>query len=256
MPENNSIEEIFLKALTQFTYKEEDLDYSVLDKHIKVLETLANIGNSGTGIFDFSKRQIIYYSPNFGSLLGYRSSDYQELGQYFFAAKIHPEDALRLSKVGLAILKIMNNLSEYEKLDYKHVFEYRMLNAENNYVRLVEQYQVLELDPHGQLWLMLTIVDLSPNQDVSEPSKSQLMNFKTGKMIPIEPTHDLQLELTKRELEILRLVKSGLLSKEISDKLSISVHTVNTHRQRVLEKLQANNSIEAVKFAASLGLLD
>lgn len=256
MSENNSIEEIFLKALTQFSYNEKELDYSILDKHIKVLETLASIGNSGTGIFDFSKRKIIYYSPNFGSLLGYQPSDYQELGQYFFAGKIHPDDAVTLSKVGLAILKLLYNLSIDERLNYKHVFEYRMLNAQNKYVRLIEQYQVLELDAQGQMWLMLTIVDLSPNQDESKPCKSQLLNFKTGKMVPIEPSPNIQLELTKRELEILKLVKNGLLSKEISDQLSISVHTVNTHRQRFLEKLNANNSIEAVKFAARLGLLD
>ncbi|WP_428838896.1 LuxR C-terminal-related transcriptional regulator [Gelidibacter algens] len=42
----------------------------------------------------------------------------------------------------------------------------------------------------------------------------------------------------------------------MSDKLSISLHTVNTHRQRFLEKLGANNSIEAVIFASKFGLLD
>jgi DNA-binding CsgD family transcriptional regulator len=47
-----------------------------------------------------------------------------------------------------------------------------------------------------------------------------------------------------------------LLSKEISNVLSISLHTVNTHRQRFLEKLGANNSMEAVMFASRFGLLD
>ncbi|MDR0368534.1 MAG: LuxR C-terminal-related transcriptional regulator, partial [Bacteroidales bacterium] len=61
--------------------------------------------------------------------------------------------------------------------------------------------------------------------------------------------------LTKREIEILKLVKDGFLSKEISDKLSISLHTVNTHRQRVLEKLRVDNSIEAVMLASKLGLI-
>jgi DNA-binding NarL/FixJ family response regulator len=131
-----------------------------------------------------------------------------------------------------------------------------MLNAQNQYVRLIEQYQVLELDPEGQIWLMLTIVDLSPNQEVLEGSRSQLLNFRTGKIISMETPEKLQFELTKREKEILKLVQAGLLSKEISDKLSISVHTVNTHRQRFLEKLGANNSFEAIMFASKFGLLD
>ena len=103
---------------------------------------------------------------------------------------------------------------------------------------------------------MLGVVDISSNQDEDVISKSQLLNFKTGQFIPLDVPQKAQIELTKREIEILRLVKIGLLSKEISTKLSISLHTVNTHRQRFLEKLGANNSFEAVNFASRFGLLE
>ena len=62
--------------------------------------------------------------------------------------------------------------------------------------------------------------------------------------------------LSDREREILALIQRGHLSKEISAMLCISVHTVNTHRQRFLEKLGANNSLEAIMFASKFGLLD
>lgn len=256
MTEQNSIEEIFLKFLTQYQFDEESLDYSVVAKHSRVLQTLSDIGNSGTGIFDFCKREIIFYSSNFGSLLGYELSDYQELGQYFFANKIHPDDALKLSLNGVTILKLLNSFSSDEKLNHKHIYEYRMLNAKNQYVRIIEQYQVLELDPTGQVWLMINIVDISPSQDIQEDCRSQLLNFRTGKIIDLETPSKLEFELTKREIEILKLVRDGFLSKEISGKLAISVHTVNTHRQRFLEKLGANNSMEAVIFASKYGLLN
>ena len=256
MTEQNSIEEIFLKFLTQYQFDEESLDYSVVAKHSRVLQTLSDIGNSGTGIFDFCKREIIFYSSNFGSLLGYELSDYQEFGQYFFANKIHPDDALKLSLNGVTILKLLNSFSSDEKLNHKHIYEYRMLNAKNQYVRIIEQYQVLELDPTGQVWLMINIVDISPSQDIQEDCRSQLLNFRTGKIIDLETPSKLEFELTKREIEILKLVRDGFLSKEISGKLAISVHTVNTHRQRFLEKLGANNSMEAVIFASKYGLLN
>ena len=41
---------------------------------------------------------------------------------------------------------------------------------------------------------------------------------------------------SERELEILKLIESGLSSKEIATKLFLSVHTVNTHRTNILEK--------------------
>ncbi len=256
MTEYNYIQEIFFKYLTQIKFNERNLDYSVIDKHTTVLQTLSEIGNSGTGIFDLCKREVVFYSSNFGVLLGYELNDYKELGQQFFAGKIHPDDALKCSINGVSVLKILNNFSIDEKFNHKLISEYRMLNVQNQYVRLVEQYQVLELDSYGQIWLMLNIVDVSPNQEELKEIKSQLVNFRTGKIIPMEVPRTVQVELTIREIEILKHVKDGLLSKEISNKLSISVHTVNTHRQRFLEKLGANNSMEAVIFAAKYGLLD
>lgn len=256
MTDHKHIQEVFFKYLSKLNFDEVKLDYSVVKKHSVVLQTLSNIGNTGTGIFDLCKKEIIFYSSNFGELLGYKQSDYKAIGQHFFASKIHPDDLLKCSINGVITLKLFNNFSNDEKLNHKSIIEYRMLNAQKQYIRLVEQYQVLELDPNGQIWLMLNIVDISPNQEEFDGSKSQLLNFRTGKIIGIKTPKKIEIELTKREIEILNLVKIGLLSKEISDKLSISVHTVNTHRQRFLEKLGANNSFEAISFASKFGLLD
>ena len=63
------------------------------------------------------------------------------------------------------------------------------------------------------------------------------------------------LNLTNREIEILRLIQKGLLSKEIAAKLCISIHTVNIHRQNLLRKLGVQNSIEAIRLGQETGLL-
>jgi DNA-binding CsgD family transcriptional regulator len=156
---------------------------------------------------------------------------------------------------GLSSLKLFKELSNDEKLNHKVLYEFRMLNSSGKYVRVIDQYQILELDATGQIWLMMSTIDLSPNQDIESSVKCQIFNFRTGKLISSSVDNRPSLELTKRELEILTLVKKGLLSKEISDKLFISVHTVNTHRQRLLEKLGANNTIEAIIFATKYGLI-
>ncbi|WP_435522202.1 response regulator transcription factor [Chryseobacterium indoltheticum] len=55
--------------------------------------------------------------------------------------------------------------------------------------------------------------------------------------------------LTKREMEILKLICDGLSSKDISEKLFISINTVETHRKRILLKLNVRNSVGVVKYA-------
>jgi DNA-binding NarL/FixJ family response regulator len=52
--------------------------------------------------------------------------------------------------------------------------------------------------------------------------------------------------LSKRENEILEMLSTGLLYKEISDKLTISSETVRKHVYHIYEKLHVSNRIEAV----------
>lgn len=256
MTEQDSINEVFFKFLLQYQFDASALDYGQVERYKTSLQTLSDISNSGIHVFDLHKRQIVFYSSNFGRLLGYYPLDYQEAGQQFFADKLHPDDKLKLSRLGVSALKLFNSFSNEDKLTHKLIEEYRMMNSEGKYMRLIEQYQILELDNKGQIWLMMGVVDVSPNQEEYSGIKSQILNFKTGHIVPLEAAPKAQLELTKRELEILKLVKEGYLSKEISDRLSISLHTVNTHRQRLLAKLGANNSLEALSFATKFGLLD
>lgn len=53
-----------------------------------------------------------------------------------------------------------------------------------------------------------------------------------------------QLNLSAREIEVIRLLAEGLASKQIGVKLAISKHTVDTHRRNLLRKTGAKNTIE------------
>ncbi len=61
--------------------------------------------------------------------------------------------------------------------------------------------------------------------------------------------------LTKRELEILRLVEAGKTSQEAATELSCSKRTVDYHLAKIYEKLQVSNRMQALRKAAALGLL-
>ena len=57
-------------------------------------------------------------------------------------------------------------------------------------------------------------------------------------------------ELTKREVEVLKLIAQEYNTKEIADKLFISTHTVETHRKNLLSKLGVKNSAGLARYAA------
>jgi DNA-binding NarL/FixJ family response regulator len=62
--------------------------------------------------------------------------------------------------------------------------------------------------------------------------------------------------LTPRELEVLRHLGAGLSVKQVASRLRVSPRTVETHLLRLYRKLGAQNRVQALSRAASLGLID
>ena len=63
------------------------------------------------------------------------------------------------------------------------------------------------------------------------------------------------LGITRRELEILELIASGMSNREIAGKLYVSENTVKTHASRVFDKLGAKRRTQAVQLGKEFGLL-
>lgn len=61
-------------------------------------------------------------------------------------------------------------------------------------------------------------------------------------------------QLTRREVEIIRMAGNGLTSKEISVKLFVSEFTINTHRRNISRKLDIHTPVALLKFAKEHGL--
>jgi DNA-binding NarL/FixJ family response regulator len=61
--------------------------------------------------------------------------------------------------------------------------------------------------------------------------------------------------LTQREREVLQLVAEGKTNREIADALDLSIKTVQTHRGHLMEKLDAHDRTDLVKFAIQQGII-
>ena len=76
-----------------------------------------------------------------------------------------------------------------------------------------------------------------------------------GYLEPAEVENDGFADLSEREVEILQLYAEGKSTREISEKLFISVKTVGTHKQHILEKLNLKNNADIIKFALKKGMI-
>jgi NarL family two-component system response regulator LiaR len=68
--------------------------------------------------------------------------------------------------------------------------------------------------------------------------------------------HELnKLGLSKREMEVLQLMATGLSNQEIADRLFVSLNTIKTHSSKVFEKLEVQRRTHAVDKARKLNLI-
>ncbi len=75
--------------------------------------------------------------------------------------------------------------------------------------------------------------------------KSYIKKAKSG----ADDTSGNENQLSKRELEVLRLFAEGFTNQEIADKLFISIRTVESHKNHIMQRLELKSSVDLVKFA-------
>ena len=110
------------------------------------------------------------------------------------------------------------------------------------------------VNANGSVWLGLCTY--TPFLEMTEEPECGIVNVRTGQTIQPKSyeQNDCKL-LSKRQVEILSLLAKGMGSKQIADKLYLSVHTVNRHCQDILSALRVTNAAAAVKIGLHLHLI-
>lgn len=205
------------------------------------------LANAAITIYDNYRHCHVYESEYHKSLFKDEDGIYRNM-------KIHPDDLEPTIKNAISILRHVFNQTSHIA-NYKFIRQYRA-RINGIYKRITEEMQIIETDSLGNPWLTLSIVNLSPDQKEPFIMQSQLIDIRNGDTFtPLDEQYNRDKILSDREVEILTKISKGFLSKEISSMLGLSVHTINTHRQHILAKLNVNNSMEAVKYAYVLGLI-
>jgi DNA-binding NarL/FixJ family response regulator len=150
-------------------------------------------------------------------------------------------------KDGLEVLKAIKGVYPNMKIIVMSMFD------ENKIVK-----QVLNLGAHGYLlktagakMLLTAIEEVMDNATFVDPSLAKLK--MTGQSPEAANDFDQKFvsrhDLTKRELEILRLIALAKNNKDIGQELFISEQTVGVHRKNIMRKLQMNSTAALIKLA-------
>ncbi|AUC76397.1 MULTISPECIES: response regulator transcription factor [unclassified Olleya] len=102
--------------------------------------------------------------------------------------------------------------------------------------------------------LLVTAIESVNNSGVyfTQTDQKMLMQFMNSKSKKLSLT--INEALSKREIEVVKLICCERTNKEIANQLFLSKRTIESHRQRILEKIGAKNTVGLVVYAIANGL--
>lgn len=245
--------------LTQQQFDDNKQQEKEIADCLQIVKTYAEIEHCVAVMSDLIAKKSYISIGLFGHYLGLTTKIQEEeiidsIWEEEIYNRIHPDDLFERHLLELKFFYFLNKLPIKERLKYSTSCQIRGLNSSGEYHYIQHRTRYLRTTPDGSMWIAVCLYNFSATTPPPCGIDGKIINGETGEVVIVEHYSCSKL-LTTREKEILQCVSQGLLSKEISEKFNISLNTVNRHRQNILEKMQVNNSMEAVRTALAMKLI-
>jgi DNA-binding CsgD family transcriptional regulator/PAS domain-containing protein len=248
---NNVISDFF-EPIDEIKYIGSD-NYRKVERYTEALQSISNLCDLSYYIIDYYKKSFYYVSQNPLFLSGYTQKKVLELGYDFYQHCVPPEDLELLFDLNIAGFKFFYELPRSRREKGYISYDFRLKHKTNNsLIMITHKLAPLLFTEDGNIWMAICLVTLSTRKEPGDVhffmhDENKRYNFNREKK-----SFDVakNTKLTKRETEILKCIAIGDRTEVISRKLNISESTVKNHKTKILKKLSARTSAEAV-FCAS-----
>ena len=197
-----------------------------------------------------SHSNFFYVSENCRAVFGYTPQfildHFKELEYYF--SRIHEADMSDLQDCMDFLESFLHNESPEDINRFRTVFHYRFRNATGEYICLHDERASLR-SALGDI-VNYSLIRTMPAEAVFSGVKMEV--YKDGdvfeKLVDYKPS-TARNKLSRRENDLVVLIKKGLTTKEIAGHLRISHNTVRNIKSKMFEKYSVNNAIELLNMA-------
>lgn len=193
----------------------------------------------------------VFVSPQVTPVAGYLPEEYNYQKQ---VAVIHPQDQpIMMEAIKYAYGQLYHKAVKPFETSFN--FSYRLRHKNGHYLRVLRQGMPIKYSKDGFILFYVSVVT-----DISHLSNDKKVYAgRSGKGME---DYDFHVDkfykskfLSKREIDILIMLREGLHSSEIGERLFISKHTVDTHRRNILKKLGVPSTVQLIKKAQELNIL-
>ena len=170
--------------------------------------------------------------------------------------RVHPDDLKRFGRGRAKLMSLDKDLLVAHQGSALLSTDIRMRRPDQQYSNhLFQCYMFYSPLPRESVYYIQVNTNIDWYKMKKETHHYYVGNDISLFRFPDEDLLELGHYLTCREMEVLKLISDGLNSDEIADKLFISVHTVNTHRRNVLQKMKKPHISDAIFHLMKQGII-
>lgn len=167
-------------------------------------------------------------------MLGIEPAD---LTPYHLMEAAHPDDTLRHSQSLVKIFNLVSELFNERQGSSLLSTNLRLRNPSGKYSNvLVQSYLFYSRFPHKTVYRVQVHTNIDHFKNIGKGFHYYVGNDLSYFKYPDNQLLNKGYMLSKRELEIIKLVESGLYTEQIAEKLFLSPNTIKTHRRNILQK--------------------
>jgi len=223
----------------------------------KKINSIFHVGDYYSYIFDVSTGQFLFIDAAIDDILGAGIVTMKDIAAPDFLSLIHPEDILYFLNFEQKVSEFFGQLEIHQLMKYKVSYDFRIKRADGIYIRILQQVLTIHHSDEGHVLQTLGIhTDITHIKESGEPKLSfiglegepSFINVDYNKKFAY--TKDI---FSKREKEIIQTLCEGNSNEMIAQLLSISVHTVRTHRKNILRKADVKSTSELIALSIRQG---
>lgn len=230
-----------------------------IEEHIKKLIELDYFypyNNTFYCITNTVHQSFEFVSKNFSACTGLPHEKMIKGGMDYFWSLFHPEDIkLWLKSLTNLMSFTMTELSEQQRTRMSYTWNYRIKNSSEEYVNIIQNTTPLQFDESNKPIIGMahyTVLNGAMQMDICASAKYLNENNEYETLFYENVSSSKLLDvISNRERDIIRLIITKNTSESISQKLNISIHTVNTHRRNILKKLNIDSTFELISYFKS-----
>ncbi|MBP6532298.1 MAG: PAS domain-containing protein [Bacteroidia bacterium] len=227
-------------------------EQSYIENRSSLLHSLNNQSREIILVSDLKQKRNVFCSQSIEKMLGWTQNDFINGGWAFAMSLTHPDDAERIA------VQFKKEIEKRTRVKFTHdhepfKYEYRKRHKNGSWLNIISETQILERDENQQIQYLISFLKDVTTSKSETKIETDLVDYLVNNeiinlLVPgkVKTTKN-SVSLSKREIEILQLVRKGLSTKEISDILNLKITSINSYRKNLMLKMNVKNTAELVQ---------